>query len=531
MIALALLLALAATPIIAQNVGVEVRLTQKRLLAVCLDGSAVNAKTRHWRLSPGQHSLSVTMRNEPRPGVAHADPGTATVRFTVEPNHRYEVEVRAPAASYSLRVWKKGEWTPVVRDRTVDQIVSDAPGWDVPSCAADTPSYLLLWAGDAEQKASDFLAVIDVTPHSGPYGRIVASLPTGVAGTHPHHTEHDMPASGHLLANGYHAGRTWLFDVSDPLRPKILTSFDDLAGFTHPHTFIRLASGEVLATFQYAAEGGPAGPEHVHDSSATRVARATGGLVLMDERGRVIRSGSARDPNIPDTRIYPYSVLPMPAFDRAVSTTTDMDEANTEATSEWVQFWRLSDLTLLRSMALKPGPRGDENRFSGEPRLLPDGRSVYIHTFNCGLYLLRNVESREPSAKFVKGFEGKNCGVPVLSGHYWLQTVPEAHALVALDITDPEQPREVSRVRVGDDEQPHWIAIDRSGRRVVLNSGGNASGNRLFLINFDPASGTLSLDERFRDPDSARPGINLTGKVWPHGFSGKAMPHGTVFSR
>src|SRR5947207_15556189 len=111
----------------------------------------------------------------------------------------------------------------------------------------------------------------------------------------------------------------------------------------------------------------------------SRVERSTGGLVEMDERGRPFRSGSASDTAIPDQRIYPYSVLPLPALDRAVSTTTDMDEADTSATSEWVQFWRLSDLTLLRSIALPPGPRGDENRLTREPRLLPDGRSIYIH--------------------------------------------------------------------------------------------------------------------------------------------------------
>jgi hypothetical protein len=65
----------------------------------------------------------------------------------------------------------------------------------------------------------------------------------------------------------------------------------------------------------------------------------------------------------------------------------------------------------------------------------------------------------------------------------------------------------------------------------VLNSGGYAKGNRLFIINFDPASGALSLDERFRDPGATRPGINLSGKTWPHGFTGTVAPHGTVFSR
>jgi len=352
-----------------------------------------------------------------------------------------------------------------------------------------------------------------------------------MAGAHPHHTEHEMPANGHLLANGFHAGRTWLFDLTQPLQPRILTSFGDVAGYSHPHTFIRLANGHVLTTFQYRAEPGNALHETGHDTVPETVEHSTGGLVEMDERGRPVRSGSASDAAIQDKWIYPYSVLPLPAFDRAVSTTTDMDEANAKATSEWVQFWRLSDLRLLRSIALKPGPRGDENRFTGEPRLLPDEQSIYIHTFNCGLYLLRGVDRPEPTVSFVRAFEGKDCGVPILTGHYWLQTVPEAHALIALDIANPEHPREVSRVTVGDDERPHWISIDPTGRRIVLNSGGYSKGNRLFLINFDPASGKLWVDEQFRDVDSTRAGINLTGKMWPHGFAGTAVPHGTVFSR
>ncbi|MDQ3580417.1 MAG: hypothetical protein M3495_01765, partial [Pseudomonadota bacterium] len=156
---------------------------------------------------------------------------------------------------------------------------------------------------------------------------------------------------------------------------------------------------------------------------------------------------------------------------------------------------------------------------------------IYIHTFNCGLYLLRGVERPDPVVSFVWAFEGKNCGVPILTGHYWLQTVPEAHALIALDIANPEHPREVSKLIVGDDEQPHWISIDPTGRRVVLNSSGYGTGNRLFVINFDPGSGQLSFDERFRDAGSTRSGINLSGRTWPHGFTGAAVPHGTVFSR
>jgi hypothetical protein len=221
----------------------------------------------------------------------------------------------------------------------------------------------------------------------------------------------------------------------------------------------------------------------------------------------------------------------MPAIDRALSTTTDMDGADKRATSQWVQLWRLSDLTLLKSFALPPGPRGDENRYSGEPHLLPDGKSVYVHTFSCGLYLVRGIDGASPTAKFVKSFPGMECGVPVLTGHYWLQTVPATHSLVALDVSDAEHPREVSTVACGAGESPHWISMDRTGTRVVLNSGGYGTANRLYVVAFDPSSGRLSLDERFRDSGSPSAGVTMSGRTWPHGFTGTATPHGTVFSR
>jgi hypothetical protein len=117
-----------------------------------------------------------------------------------------------------------------------------------------------------------------------------------------------------------------------------------------------------------------------------------------------------------------------------------------------------------------------------------------------------------------------------LTGHYWLQTVPESRAHVALDNTDPEQPPEVSTHVLPDDEAPHWIAIDDTGRRIVLNSSGSP-GNRIFLIDLDPATGTLTLDERFRDAGASRAGVSFTQRTWPHGATGTAIPHGTVFSR
>ena len=395
-----------------------------------------------------------------------------------------------------------------------------------PVVATGQGAYLFVWAGGTG--GNEVIATIDATPTSPTYGRVLTSASTGTAGF-PHHTEHELGPNGHLLANDFHAGRTWLFDLNDPLHPRVMTSFADVAGFSHPHSFIRLANGHVLSTFQYRSEPPKATQAaNMHDRMQMSGEHVTGGLVEMDEFGRPFASGAAADTTIPDRRLFPYGVLPISSINRAVSTTTDMDHADTVATSQWVQIWRLSDLTLLRTIELSPGPRGNENQLTGESRLLPDGHSVYIHTFNCGLYLLRDIERDRPRAMLVTSFEGTNCGVPVLTGHYWLQTVPQAHALVALDVSDAEHPKEVSRVTLPADEAPHWIAIDASGRRVVLNSAGR--GSRLFIIDFDPATGALSLDRRFRDPGDESAGISLSGANWA-GFTGTVVPHAAVFSR
>jgi len=384
-------------------------------------------------------------------------------------------------------------------------LLSSIPAWP-----GGKHPYLFVWAGDDDKKTSDFLAVIDADPASATYGDVVATKPTGMAGAVPHHTEDPIPANGHLLANGFDASKTWLFDVHEPLTPRILTSFGDLDGYNHPHTYIRLPNGNVLATFQYRGN------------------RRTGGLVEFDERGHWIRSGSAADPNAPSALIEPYSVVALPAIDRAISTDTSMMDHDQRAGGK-VQLWRLSDLKLLRTFDLPAGSGGKVNQWTGEPRVLPDG-SVYVHTFHCGLYRLTGLKDSLPQATFVRRFEGEYCAVPIVTGRWWLQTVPAAHAVVVLNITDPEHPREVSRLTLDDKQEPHWIALEPGGRRIVINSGEYAE-HRVFIANFDPQAGALSLDERFRDRGSDRPGVSMDGKTWPHAFQGNAYPHGAVFSR
>ena len=187
----------------------------------------------------------------------------------------------------------------------------------LPTHAADRPSasghYLFAWAGDVSHKGNDFLAVIDADPESGSYGHLIATALTDQASRQTHHTEYVMPEGGLLFANDHDAGRTFVFDVRDPLHPKVATSFTDLAGYAHPHSFLRLPNGHVLASFQHMQHAG--GDMQMSNS---------GGLVEIDDQGHVIRSASTADPAFPDAMLMPYSLVPLPEIDRVVVTNSSM---------------------------------------------------------------------------------------------------------------------------------------------------------------------------------------------------------------
>jgi hypothetical protein len=385
-----------------------------------------------------------------------------------------------------------------------------------PGTARETAGsrYLFVWAGDADKRESDFLAVVDVDRNSPTYAAVVTTLPVGAVGTLPHHTEYDMPPGGVLWANGFAAGRTFRLDLRDPTQPRLAGSIGDAGPFSHPHSFVRLPSGNVLTTFQHRAGEEMAG---------------TGGLVELDTAGRPVRYAPADAPGI-DSTIRPYSLVVVPALDRVVTTATDM---HLQMRSRAVQVWRLSDLALLHTLLLPPGPRGDENWLTAEPRVLADGRTVLVNTFTCGLYLLRGLESDSPWAESVYSMpwaEGRNCAVPVVAGRFWLQTSGVEHSVVSLDMSDPAHPQEVARLTLQPDQVPHWIALEPSGHRLVI-TGYRDLAPWVLLADLNGATGALEVDTTFRTPGAAQPGVYFGRDQGPHGATGPAAPHGAVFAR
>ena len=380
-------------------------------------------------------------------------------------------------------------------------------------------SYLYVWAGDADEKDSDFLAIIDARAGSSTFGEVVSTVPVGARATMPHHIEYESPPAHMLFANGWKAGHTFVLDLNDPRAPRLAGQFKSAAGYSFPHSFARLPNGNVLAVFQ---------------SQGERYA-PPGGLLELDPMGRPLRATTSATRDIPTNLNWPYSLAVHPAIDRVITTSSDMGMPPFE---EWelhdtnhVQLWSISRLKLLASIPLPKHGKTRHHFWPAEPRVLPDG-SVYVNTFSCGLYRLKNIQGPKPSAEFVHAFPGGTsfhdmCFVPVSYGRFWIQTVPALPGLVVLDVSNPKKPVEVSRFTLDKHyHMPHWVAADRSSGRLVLT--GDA-GSWVLMLKLDEGTGKLSLDESFRSAGATRPGIDFDRETWPHGRTGKAVVHGAVF--
>ena len=391
-----------------------------------------------------------------------------------------------------------------------------------PSRAADKKvpgHYLFVWTGDQAKAGKDFLAVVDSDPKSATYGKLLTTLETDQASVRIHHTEYEMPASGMLFANDHDANRTIIFDLRDPLHPKVAASFTDLAGFAKPHSFVRLPNGNVLASFQHVA-----GAAH-HPGMAMSKGSGGGGLVEIDDTGKAVRSVGNVDPAFPNALMMPYSLAVLPAIDRILSTNSSMHDEDIAGTT--VQLWRLSDLKLLETAYLDVGAERFAHLNPEEARVGPDG-AVYVQTLSCGIERVTGLAAGKLSSKLVHVFPGTYCGVPTIVGHYLVQSVPAVHGYVVLDIANGAKPVEVSRLVISDTYDPHWTAWDPKSRRLVVTSG--QSGDRMYLLKLDQENGALTIDEGFRG-DDGKPGFSFAPRTWPHGWTGEGKPHGAVFSR
>jgi hypothetical protein len=227
-------------------------------------------------------------------------------------------------------------------------------------------------------------------------------------------------------------------------------------------------------------------------------------------------------------------------IDRIITTSAPMLE---DHVADVVQIWRYSDLTLLHTIQVPAGraidgaPFPDAARFPFGPRRLADG-SIFLNSYACGFYRLSEIDSERPILSNVYTLQVPEpaepnsirgaCGIPVIIGDYWIMPVGRAHTIVVLDISDPERPREVSRLNTTTEFNPHWLAKDPLSNRLVV--GAELGGEQgMFILTFDASTGRLQFDQTIRSPDGRAGYIDLEAQDWPHGPSGPAWGHSALF--
>ncbi len=322
------------------------------------------------------------------------------------------------------------------------------------------PRYLFICAGDQARKAPDFLAVVNFDERSSDYGRVIATQPfpaPDATGNEPHHIglskDGRIVACGGLLSVLKGQKEVFFFDVSEPRTPKFVSAADPpLSSITDE--FQALPNGGFLVTMM----GGPAG-------------HAPGRVVEFDKNLQVVREypeqppadgfnphgiSVRRDVNLMVTSDYvcPSSTLhAMPG---------PMDFRGS------VRVWNYERREIVRTVAV-PGAG------TIDVKLIPydhERRAYTAAMLDDRLYL---IDTRHGTAATVFDFSTISPGGwPQLmqmteNGARLFVSMHQAGKVAMLDTTDPAHPRLLKVLDLGPKSGPHYIALSRDGKRLVIS--------------------------------------------------------------
>lgn len=381
---------------------------------------------------------------------------------------------------------------------------------DRPAGAAPA-RYVYVWAGTGNDTTSgiDLMTVLDADPASPTYATMLAALPVDSTGWMPHHTEFTLPATGALFVNDFSGDQSFLVDFSTPTAPRLIRRVASVPGGRRVHSFARLTNGHVLATVQFGDGSVPGDP---------------GGLAEFDGQGNLVKSAWSRDSAFPGARIRTYALTVVPQADRVVTTSSPMDN---EKTANVVQIWRLSDLTLLETLAV-PEVAGDSAHvYPFEVRTLADG-TVMLNTYSCGFFRISDVGGNPRIDRVMTFPRNRGCSVPVVVDSLMIMPIAYAHRFATINIADPAHPREIASFATDSTFFPHWAAADPGSDRLVVTDQGDGL-PMVKILHLDRSTGRLSWDQSFKDPGATAPGVSYHRVNWPNGITGMAMPHGALF--
>ena len=406
---------------------------------------------------------------------------------------------------------------------------------------ASDDRWLVVWAGDADRRHSDFLAIID------PGGKVVRTIPVKSAGNEPQDVNSDPRRDQRVFATGALTNRTFVFDLHDP-RQGVLARIDDpgtsrpLAG---PRGVASIPGGRTVIACADATgyRGGP-----------SEVVRSSGGLRVLGDDGRFERDVPASGEAAKGFIVAPAGVALQPSLRRLV-TTSEGHGFTPTAQGELIpgitiQLWSMPGLTFEKHVVLEAGPRGEENLGPRTPVFLRRKPVLLVNTRQGGaLYVSDTMDLPDPVFRLAYDFGAGSLpgGAAVTpDDRFYVTTLAGTHRVVVLSLDKPLAPREVSSVRLdhvssgGEGEVrrggPSALAMSQDGTRIAVADytadvpGYRADGDRrVYVLRLEPGTGRLRLDNSFRDEESGEVGVDFDRGVWPHGKTGPARPHGLLF--
>lgn len=335
---------------------------------------------------------------------------------------------------------------------TVPYAVSDDDG---------SNKFLFICAGDQVRTAPDFLAVVNFDQESPDYGKVVATAPFAApdaTGNEPHHigisSDGKVVACGGLLSVLKGQKEVFFFDVSNPRAPKFALAVDPpLSAITDE--FHALPEGGFLVTMMGGTQGHAPG----------RVAAFDKNLQLLKEY----------PDNPPSDGFNPHGISVRPELNLMVtsdfvcpSTTLDQVHGNIDFRGS-IRVWDFKKKEILRTVRL-PGQIG-----TIDVKLIPHDRMHRAYTagmLDDHLYL---IDTRQGTARAVFDFSQIQAGGwPQLmrvtrDGRRLFVSMNQAGKVAMFDISNPEQPRLLKALDLGQGSGPHYIALTEDEKRLIIS--------------------------------------------------------------
>lgn len=330
------------------------------------------------------------------------------------------------------------------------------------------PKVLYVFAGDQARVAPDFLAVIDFDEHSPNYGKVLGTVPLpppGNVGNEPHHchmsNDHQVLACGGLLSLLKGQNGIFFWDIRDARHPKFIKSVAAPQS-SITDDFLPLPGGGFLVTNMGSASGGPGG----------RVVEFDRSLNIVQEYPAVSPADGGFNPHGIDAD-FGKNLLVTSDFINPV-TTLNAWAGPVELRSS-LRFWDLRKRQITRTVML-PDAAG-----TMDVKLIPGDKHGRAITANMFSGLVYTVDPTDGS--YVMAFDCEDIvphiEVPVRGGMTQLLAMPrsgrrlifgsfQAGQVGMLDITNPNQFKQVSVVNFGLNAGPHSIHLTHDDKRLVV---------------------------------------------------------------